>query len=252
MDSVYTVPATEHWEGDSHPAWDQWCFASQPSFHGSFDINDSGYQPGLLESDGFNPQSIYEPLSVACIQSFLSQGSSTQQPTSDLLNNPEGSSTVSENQVCVPSIQVETKRQKLSHSQGTPAEPSRRNSTRYNQAEQDADEAQDFSLTNEAAHSSPGSSTNTRKRKGNRRAAKKVRVKKRDAEKNLESTEKDMEQMNRDLTAHAKDLSHQVHGLKMQLLQHVNCDCILIQQYIASEADRYIQDIRGEAVVPSK
>jgi cell division protein FtsB len=75
----------------------------------------------------------------------------------------------------------------------------------------------------------------------NNRAAGKVRVKKREEERNLEITEKDMEQTNRELTAHANELASQVHSLKMQLLQHVGCDCVLIQEYIASQAQRYVK-----------
>jgi hypothetical protein len=56
-----------------------------------------------------------------------------------------------------------------------------------------------------------------------------------------------MEKTNRELTAQVKGLTDEIHNLKMQLLQHVGCDCVLIQEYITGEANRYIQDISGES-----
>ncbi|RBA09643.1 hypothetical protein FPRO05_14342 [Fusarium proliferatum] len=55
-----------------------------------------------------------------------------------------------------------------------------------------------------------------------------------------------MEQINRELSTCATDLTLQVYNLKMKLLQHTDCDCALIQEYIASEAHRYIQDLGDE------
>jgi hypothetical protein len=80
----------------------------------------------------------------------------------------------------------------------------------------------------------------------NRIASNKYRAKKRENERKLESEEEDMERINRDLSTRVTDLTLQVHNLKMKLLQHTDCDCALIREYIANEAHRYIQALRGE------
>ncbi|KAF5624306.1 hypothetical protein F25303_11555 [Fusarium sp. NRRL 25303] len=82
-------------------------------------------------------------------------------------------------------------------------------------------------------------------RERNKRAATKVRLKQRETEKNLASAEKEMQQANQRLTECAKELTNQVHDLKMQLLQHGTCDCVLIQEYIGNEANRYVQETSG-------
>jgi hypothetical protein len=80
----------------------------------------------------------------------------------------------------------------------------------------------------------------------NRIASNKFRAKKKEEERKLESEEEDMERINRDLSTCVTDLTLQVHDLKMKLLQHTDSDCALIQEYIANEAHRYIQDLRDE------
>ncbi|KAM5341897.1 hypothetical protein ACJ41O_014928 [Fusarium nematophilum] len=77
----------------------------------------------------------------------------------------------------------------------------------------------------------------------NRIASNKFRVKKREDAKRLQSDEEDMERINRDLNSCVADLTHEVYQLKMRLLQHTDCDCSLIQHYIANEANRYIEDM---------
>ncbi|TVY76694.1 Transcription factor atf21 [Fusarium oxysporum f. sp. cubense] len=77
----------------------------------------------------------------------------------------------------------------------------------------------------------------------NRVASNKFRIKKREDAKKLRADEQDMERANRDLSSCVSDLTMQVYDLKMRLLQHTDCECQLIQEYIASEAHRYIQDL---------
>ncbi|KAF5581588.1 hypothetical protein FPANT_8847 [Fusarium pseudoanthophilum] len=79
-------------------------------------------------------------------------------------------------------------------------------------------------------------------RERNKRAATKVRLKQRETEKSLASAERDLQEKNQRLTECVKELTHQVHDLKMQLLQHGTCDCTLIQEYIGNEANRYVQE----------
>ncbi|WZH46641.1 BZIP domain-containing protein [Fusarium acuminatum] len=77
----------------------------------------------------------------------------------------------------------------------------------------------------------------------NRVASNKFRVKKREDAKRLRVDEEGMERANRDLSVTVSDLTLQVYELKMRLLQHTDCECHLIQNYIANEAHRYIQDL---------
>ncbi|KAG4253680.1 hypothetical protein FPRO03_07640 [Fusarium proliferatum] len=77
----------------------------------------------------------------------------------------------------------------------------------------------------------------------NRVASNKFRVKKREDAKKLRADEQDMERANRDLSSCVSELTMKVYELKMRLLQHTDCECHLIQGYIANEAQRYIQDL---------
>ncbi|KAH7245725.1 hypothetical protein BKA59DRAFT_454785 [Fusarium tricinctum] len=77
----------------------------------------------------------------------------------------------------------------------------------------------------------------------NRVASNKFRVKKREDAKRLRVDEEGMERTNRELSGTVSDLTLQVYELKMRLLQHTDCECHLIQNYIANEAHRYIQDL---------
>jgi hypothetical protein len=163
------------------------------------------------------------------------------------------SSNIAESQIHHSPIQYEAKRQKVSHGRRisvTP--PSRRNSTKKHQTQRvSVREINMNTQEHEEPSESPPSEIDTqakiKKRESNRRAAIKVRSKKKVLEENLETIEKDMEKTNRELTTQVKGLTDEIHNLKMQLLQHVGCDCVLIQEYIHGEANRYIQDISGES-----
>ncbi|KAG8666798.1 hypothetical protein FPOAC2_11926 [Fusarium poae] len=84
----------------------------------------------------------------------------------------------------------------------------------------------------------------------NRIASNKFRVKKREDTIKLRIDEEDIERANRDLNNCVSDLTMEVYDLKMKLLQHTDCDCALIKDYIASEARRYIKDL-GEGKHPN-
>jgi len=84
----------------------------------------------------------------------------------------------------------------------------------------------------------------------NRMASNKYRVKKREDAIKLRVDEEDMERSNHDLINCISDLMLQIYELKMELLQHTDCDCTLIQVYIATEAQNYINDL-GEGKYPN-
>ncbi|EXL39774.1 hypothetical protein FOCG_17626 [Fusarium oxysporum f. sp. radicis-lycopersici 26381] len=77
----------------------------------------------------------------------------------------------------------------------------------------------------------------------NRIASHKFRVKKREDAKKLQANEKNMEQINRKLLSSVSDLTQQVYELRVKLLQHTDCNCHQIQEYIAQEATQYIHDL---------
>ncbi|KAH7140432.1 hypothetical protein B0J13DRAFT_64090 [Dactylonectria estremocensis] len=86
-----------------------------------------------------------------------------------------------------------------------------------------------------------GNSTLIKER--DRIASSKFRNKKREDALRLESEEQDMERINRTLSACAANLTREVYELKMKLLQHADCGCTLIQNYIINEAQNYIREL---------
>ncbi|KAH6985483.1 hypothetical protein EDB80DRAFT_756604 [Ilyonectria destructans] len=72
----------------------------------------------------------------------------------------------------------------------------------------------------------------------NRIAATKCRLRKRDEASALASSEQAMEDQNRYLSTCFDQLTAEIYHLKTQLLRHTDCNCVLIQKYIANEARR--------------
>jgi hypothetical protein len=54
------------------------------------------------------------------------------------------------------------------------------------------------------------------------------------------SEEQELEQTNHDLSICLTNLTHEVQELKMKLLQHIDCDCLLTHDYLTAETQRYI------------
>ncbi|CAF3557445.1 unnamed protein product [Fusarium graminearum] len=81
-------------------------------------------------------------------------------------------------------------------------------------------------------------------------ASNKFRVKKREGAIKLRAEEEEMERAKRDLTNCVSNLTLHVYELKMKLLQHTDCDCTLIQEYIVTEAQKYIKGL-GEGKYPN-
>ena len=74
----------------------------------------------------------------------------------------------------------------------------------------------------------------------NRIAATRCRIRKRDEALRLASCEQAMEDQNRQLSACFDSLRAEIYTLKTQLLQHADCGCLLIQEYIANEAKKSV------------
>jgi hypothetical protein len=77
----------------------------------------------------------------------------------------------------------------------------------------------------------------------NRIAANKCRLRKRDEALALASQEETMEDQNRYLMTCFDSLTAEVYHLKSQLLRHTECNCILIQNYIANEAQKCVDKL---------
>jgi hypothetical protein len=78
------------------------------------------------------------------------------------------------------------------------------------------------------------------KKESHRIAATKFRTKKRDHTLRVQLEEQELERTNHDLSICIANLTREVQELKMKLLQHTGCDCSLIHEYLAAEAQRYI------------
>ncbi|KAH7184428.1 hypothetical protein DER44DRAFT_803118 [Fusarium oxysporum] len=85
-----------------------------------------------------------------------------------------------------------------------------------------------------------GKSHSQHAKERNRIAAGKSRAKKREHTLRVHSEEQELERTNHDLSTCVANLIREVQELKMKLLQHTDCDCSLIHDYLAAEAQRYI------------
>ncbi|KAH6970825.1 hypothetical protein BKA56DRAFT_495693 [Ilyonectria sp. MPI-CAGE-AT-0026] len=77
----------------------------------------------------------------------------------------------------------------------------------------------------------------------NRVAATKCRLRKRDEASALASREQAMEDQNRYLSTSFDQLTAEIYHLKTQLLRHTDCNCVLIQKYIANEARKSVDGL---------
>ncbi|RKK60870.1 hypothetical protein BFJ69_g17199 [Fusarium oxysporum] len=100
-----------------------------------------------------------------------------------------------------------------------------------------------------------GKSHNQHAKERNRIAAGKYRAKNREYRLRLQLEAQELEQTNHDLSNCVTNLTREVQELKMKLLQHADCDCSLIHDYLAAEAQPYIcglsKQSQLEAIPPS-
>ncbi|KAH7142243.1 hypothetical protein DER46DRAFT_517931 [Fusarium sp. MPI-SDFR-AT-0072] len=253
MDPMYEPSAINNFGTMSHPAWEKCWSADQPNFPGPSEAAEGNAQHEY-DIEDFVPNYGYTPASTNLTGSVFSQENPTPPRTSEL-TSAEKSPSNSDGRRRSSSTQSDKQKRKPNHIERAPAKSSRRDPTKKAKAKAKAKAAGEVhentkkrGSTNEAAATTLSSlqykndeyTNNAQER--NRRASNKFRVRKREDERKLKSAKKDMEQINRDLSTCATDLTLQVYNLKMKLLQHTDCDCALIQEYIANEAHRYIQD----------
>ncbi|KAM0320246.1 hypothetical protein ACHAPQ_010001 [Fusarium lateritium] len=235
-----------------NPRWDQWYREGEPSYNDLLAAN-GGNQQHEVDEMGFIHDFTIDPPTTQWAESLTTQDSLPVRHDSQSTNRDSFSGS-SEYQLRSSPIETKPKRRRSSRKKDDTVRSPREDIT-INKHRETAPIAipvntHTHGTTNEATSlSSENSSYTSKVRERNRRAANKVRYRQREAEKSLESTEKGMDKVHRDLTASVQELNHEVQCLKLQPLQHVGCDCALIQEYIACEANRYIKDISKERTV---
>ena len=86
----------------------------------------------------------------------------------------------------------------------------------------------------------------------NRIAATKCRLRKRDEATTLADLERQLSEKNKKLTTYLDDLTADIYHLKTQLLRHTDCNCELIQKYIAAEAKKSVNKVVENSVSPDQ
>ncbi|PNP61494.1 hypothetical protein FNYG_13781 [Fusarium nygamai] len=259
-DQTYDLSALGNLDATTQFLGDQWYLAS----------NDGSCQYFVTETGDYIPRLLGDPTFVQWPEPVLSPELTTtqQDPSLAVITSPPSnfeyhpdflihqqasqSTTISSSPSVIdyhvsPSTQSESKKRSLSFSIDSTMTLSQGDSTMSLNAEISGQEA---GPSTKRRGTAPAASTEPARdpayikkvRERNKRAATKVRLKQRETEKSLASAEKDLQEKNQRLTECVKELSHQVHDLKMQLLQHGTCDCVLIQEYIGKEANRYVQE----------
>ncbi|KAF4947295.1 hypothetical protein FSARC_14012 [Fusarium sarcochroum] len=256
MDPMYEPSAIDNFDNIPHPAWEQYWTIGQPNFPGSSEAFRGNVQHEH-ETGDFISNYAYTPATTNLTSSgsIFSQGYPTPPRTSEL-TSPENPPSNSDGRRRSSSMQLDNQKRKPTRTKRDLAKSSGRDFSKqvkakratgdvhgdikrggsiYKAAERDLSSLQHVNNEHTRKH-----------QERNRRATNKFRNRKREDQRNLESAEKDMEQVNRDLSTCATDLKNQVYNLKMKLLQHTDCDCTLIQEYIANNANRYIQTLVNE------
>jgi hypothetical protein len=256
MDPMYEPSAIDNFDTMLHPAWEQCWAVDQPNF------------PDSSEASGGNVQHEYEiedfvsnyaytpaPTNLTGSGSIFSQEYPTPPRTSEL-TSPENPPSNPDGRRRSSSTQSDNQKRKPTRTKRDPAKSSGRDSSKQVKAKRatgdvrgDIKRGGSIKKAAERNLSSLQHANNEhtgKHQERNRRASNKFHNRKRENQRNLESAEKDMEQVNRDLSTCATDLKSQVYDLKMKLLQHTDCDCALIQEYIANNANRYIQNLGDE------
>lgn len=254
MHPMYQPPAIDNFGTMSHPAWEQCSTTDQPSFPGPSEVAGGSSQHEDDIKD-FVPNYGYTPASTDLTGSIFFQEYPAPPRTSELISPEKTPSNSDGQRRRSSSTQSDKQKRKPNHIERAPAKSSRRDASKKAKVKTAGEvhgNTKKRGSINEAAAtnlSSPHFKNDVYTRivqERNRSASNKFRARKKEDERKLKSAEKNMEQINRDLSTCVSDLTLLVYNLKMKLLQHTDCDCALIQEFIANEAHRYIQDLGDE------
>jgi hypothetical protein len=232
----------------SNPLWEQWCLMDQRALSQS--------------TEGSTLASVYEQSEFLFNDSMLTSATSSLDhwrdpyPSATFTATPsvfQTSSPQTSHQLGIPSppLTAEEERQKPKRCSNkiSACKPLRRNISRDSKANT-ATGGRGAGRSNRpcGTHGRHGSehldqqrknhSQNTKER--NRIAASKFRTKKREHTLRAQSEEQELERTNHNLSIYVANLTREVQELKMKLLQHTNCDCSLIHEYLAVEVQRYV------------
>ncbi|KAF4992384.1 hypothetical protein FGRMN_7196 [Fusarium graminum] len=241
IDLSYDLSAIDNFD------WDQWWTVDQsnypvpPGLSAGYPYHEQHHFNDFIPNYETTPSSSHRTGSIPSQDHSISPGTY-------VLPSPEASSSNAESRRDSTIIQPEKPRQKRSRTDSAAAKPARRSYTRKSKgkAKAEVEEEEDPAPRRKRSSTSKDVSTDL-----NRITSNKVRIKKKEDEIRLEATERDMKKVNHDLTSHVTNLTAEVYNLKMRLLQHTDCDCHLIQEYIAREAHRYIHDLGDDKRRPS-
>ncbi|KAK7421210.1 hypothetical protein QQX98_002340 [Neonectria punicea] len=141
----------------------------------------------------------------------------------------------------------------------TPSDsPTRQSTIRESPRDEQIDMQTDGNRETPSSHDNDGSSrdgdtrptieslkrqASKQRRKRNAVAAHKSRTRRNQASQKLTTEEENKEKVNSKLINCVADLTLEIQELKMQLLQHTDCNCFQIQKYIAHEATQFVQGI---------
>jgi hypothetical protein len=242
VDAFNTLPIS------SNPFWEQWCSMDQRALPQSA-------EGGILASVYKHSESLFNNSMPTSPTSSLDHWSDSY-PSATLTAIPsvfQAPLSQTSHQLGMPSPPLTDKKEerqerKCYSNQNSARKSVRRDSSRDSRANTATGGGTGCSNRPCGTHGHQGSEHSDQQGKGhslhtkerNRIAASKSRAKKREHTLRVQSEEQELERTNQDLSLCVANLTREVQELKMKLLQHTDCDCSLIHDYLAAEAQRYI------------
>ncbi|RSL95269.1 hypothetical protein CDV31_013959 [Fusarium ambrosium] len=238
FDALQDIPHEQWWAADAS----------------AFPLTSGGLDPAIYYHQGDLPYNHFDP-NFAPEWQGLSSMQEYAAPSASDSSYLEPSPSVSSRRSSASTQQDDKRRKQSTAERSTSKSTKRSPSTRKNKPqattvegkkEPKSRKAQPSKTTTSGSSPEDVDEYSKRVQERNRVASNKFRIKKREDAKKLKTDEEDMERINRDLSSCVADLTLEVYQLKMRLLQHTDCDCALIQNYIANEAQRYIRNLDDE------
>lgn len=221
-------------DGDDHVAWDPVQHELATQFFPTYPTG-TPFPSQIAHSDTSSPIAYYQPSSTVCHD--------YQQPWSIPYALPDHYSDTTPSALSTTTTNSDKTHRPTEHQSNHPRTPKdSRPSSSHHKVRKKRGEASEGPPSPENGRDPPSQTSSHKER--NRAAANKFRSRKREDTDRLKVDEGELEKRNRELLNSAKQLKQEVYQLKMQLLKHSDCDCTLIQNYIKSEAHRYIHGIQ--------
>jgi hypothetical protein len=250
VDAFDTLPIS------SNPFWEQWCSTDQRALPQSA-------EEGILANIYKQSESFFNSSMPTSSTSSLDHRNdpypaATFTPTPSIFQAPSPQTTY---QLSIPSSPLAAKKEERQKRKCSSNQDSARKSVRLGSSrDRKANTATRGGGTGHSnrpygTHGRHGSehsdqqgknhSQHTKER--NRIASNKFRTKKREHTLRTQSEEQELERTNHGLSIYVANLTYEVQELKMKLLQHTDCDCSLIHDYLAAEAQRYVCGLSNQS-----